>query len=139
MKNLKILIDTNVLLDFLSKREPFWGDATKIIKLCKNDIDGFIAAHSIVNLFYILRKHWSINERKSKLLKFCKVFHIVNIDNNKIISALENNDFEDFEDCLQDECAVAFNADYIVTRNLKDFKNSKIKALSPNEFLKIIE
>jgi len=57
----------------------------------------------------------------------------------KIISALNNENFTDFEDCLQDECASDFNADYIVTRNISDFKDSKVKAIEPSEFLAIFK
>ena len=61
------------------------------------------------------------------------------IDSFKILSALDNEDFSDFEDCLQEECAVAISADYIITRNAKDFALSRVPAILPNEFLKKYE
>lgn len=57
------------------------------------------------------------------------------IDFFKICSALDNEDFHDFEDCLQEECAVAVSADYITTRNIKDFSISRVPAISPDEFI----
>jgi len=109
------------------------------IKLSKcvqiKEIDGCIAAHTITNLFFILRKDLSIAERKAALLKLCRVFTVVGIDISKILFALENDNFNDLEDCLQDECAEDFNADYLITRNADDFKNGKIKVIEPREFL----
>ena len=61
---------------------------------------------------------------------------IVGIDRRKIINAVNNDLFTDVEDCLQTECAKEFSADYIITRNVKDFQNSSVTAISPDEFLK---
>ena len=136
---MRILIDTNVILDYVADREPYATHAYKIIELCiTKTIKGGIAAHTVMNLFYILRKELSVEERKVTLLKLCRVFTVVGIDIAKIISALENDDFHDFEDCLQDECAKDFKADYIVTRNIKDFKCGNTKAIKPDEFLAIL-
>ena len=119
---MKVLIDTNVLIDYISLREPFTHDAEKILSLCKDKkIQGCIAAHSIMNAFYILRKQFSVDERR-----------------DKITASLENYDFADIEDCLQTECAKDFLADYIVTRNIKDFQNSMIPPILPDEFLKMV-
>lgn len=131
-----VLIDTNVVLDYIAKREPYAEHANRIVKMCTlKEINGCVAAHTIINLFFILRNELSIKQRKSVLLKMCRVFTVIGIDNTKILSALENDSFNDFEDCLQDECADDFNADYLITRNIKDFKNSKVKAIEPNDFL----
>lgn len=64
---------------------------------------------------------------------------IEGIDSKKIVTAIENSKFTDFEDCLQDECAVSVGADYIVTRNIKDFLNAKVKAVLPEDFLKTLD
>lgn len=131
------LLDLNILIDYFTKREPFFNFSNKIIELCiSNQIEGLIASHSILNMHCILRKHFSIQDRATLLLSLFSVFTIVNVDNQKIISALENSDFQDSEDCLQAECAEFFNADYIITRNTKDFIKSPIPALTPEEFLK---
>ena len=136
---MRILIDTNVILDYIAKREPYAGHAYKITELCVNKvIDGCIAAHTITNLFFILRKDLSVKERKAILLKLCSVFTVVGIDVIKIISALENEEFIDLEDCLQDECAESYDAEFLVTRNIGDFNNGKIKAITPGEFLSLI-
>ena len=136
---MNILLDTNVLLDFMSFREPFSDDACVIMDhCCKKVINGFIAAHSIMDIMYILRKEITLAKRRQLLLDFMEFLTVVGIDQGKIIAALENEDFSDVEDCLQDECAKACGAEYIVTRNIKDYTNSTIPAITPDEFLKLI-
>ena len=98
-------------------------------------IKGAVAAHSITNLWYILRKTHSDEERRNYILSLFEIFDVISIDKNRLVAALENSNFKDFEDCLQDECACAINADYIITRNAKDFESSMVKALTPEEFL----
>lgn len=137
---MRILIDTNVVLDALGGRQPYFDDADKILKMCADKkVQGHLAAHSIPNLFYILRKDLSEDDRRTALLSLCDILTIEGIDSVKVISALQTKEFKDFEDCLQDECAIAIGADYIVTRNVKDFKNSTVIATSPKEFLEIAD
>ena len=132
----KILIDTNVLLDYLLEREPFFDDAKKVILSCtEGNIKGCIAAHSISNMFFILRKDYTAKERREILLNLCKIFNIEGIDKEKLLSGLANEDFSDFEDCLQMECAKSYGAEYIVTRNVADYSTSEIKAILPSEYL----
>ena len=115
----RILVDTNVLLDYLLTREPFYGDAEKIIHGCVDGkAKGCIAAHSISNMFFILRKDYSAEERREVLSSLCSIFDVEGIDKAKLLSGLQNEEFSDFEDCLQMECAKAYKADYIVTRNM---------------------
>ena len=132
-----ILIDANILLDFLQKRKPFMDAADEIIHKCAaREIVGYIAAHSITNAFYILRKDYPAEERKAMLLDLCYTVNVVGIDRQKLVSALLNERFDDIEDCLQTECARAVGADYIVTRNIADFANSTIPAVLPDDFLR---
>ena len=136
----RVLIDTNILIDYISERKPFSESARSILLLCMNNkLDGGIAAHSVMNTFYILRKDFTITERREFLLDICTFLTVVGIDKSKIVSALEDTDFSDVEDCLQVECAKEFNAEYIITRNIKDFTGSDIPAISPDDFLKIIQ
>lgn len=134
----RILVDTNVLLDYLLTREPFYEDAKKIIHVCVDgETKGCIAAHSISNMFFILRKDYDAKERREVLVNLCSIFDVEGLDKAKILSGLQNEDFSDFEDCLQMECAKAFNAEYIVTRNIDDYKSSEIKAILPKDYLKL--
>lgn len=134
-----ILVDTNVILDALLKREPYDNAAETIITKCADrDVIGYLAAHSIPDLFYILRKNYSQKERRKFIRNLCDIFHISDLNAGKIISAIENEEFADFEDCLQEECAVEVMADYIVTRNPADYKISRIKVIEPGEFIKLL-
>lgn len=127
----KILLDTNILLDYLLMREPFYDNASEIVRRCVDGIyRGCVAAHSISNMFFILRKTYNIKERREILLSICEIFDIIGIDKTKLIIGLEN------EDCLQMECARDYGAKYIVTRNIADYEKSEIKAISPSDFLK---
>lgn len=134
----RILIDTNVLLDYLLIREPFYKDAKEVILTCADgETKGCIAAHSICNMFFILRKDFSAEDRREILTNLCTIFDVEGIDKTKLLSGLHNGDFSDFEDCLQMECARAYNAEYIVTRNIDDYRSSDIKAILPEDYLKL--
>ncbi len=134
----RILVDTNVLLDYLLTREPFYEDAEKIVLACvEGKVKGCIAAHSVPNMFFILRKDYNAGERREALLNLCRIFDIEGIDKAKLLSGLQNGDFSDFEDCLQMECAKAYGAEYIVTRNIDDYKTSEIKAILPKDYLEL--
>lgn len=137
---LRILVDTNILLDYLLKREPYEEWARVIIQACQQKIiSGCIAAHSITNIFYILRKNFSVKERREILMDLCKIFRVEGIDVYKLRNALMNEAFLDFEDCLQSECAENFHAEYIVSRNLSDFANSDIPCIDSEEMCRIIQ
>lgn len=136
---MRVLVDTNILLDYLLEREPYERAAKLIVKACqKKQIVGCIAAHSITNIFFILRKTFSIEERREILLNICKLFDVEGIDIHKLQNALMNKDFQDFEDCLQMECAKSFHADYIATRNPKDFKNSSVECITPEQLCHLL-
>ena len=133
----RILIDTNILLDYLLEREPFFEDAKKIVVSCaEGKIKGCIAAHSIPNMFFILRKDYNATERREVLSNLCSIFDVEGIDKAKLLSGLANEVFSDFEDCLQMECAKSYGADYIVTRNVDDYSESDVKAIEPRDYLK---
>jgi predicted nucleic acid-binding protein len=126
-------------MDYITEREPFYGNAEKIVWLRRQGrFDGYISSQCIANMFYILRKKFSIDERKEILLGLCYLFSVCGINERMNITALEDKDFDDFEDCLQVQCAVNANADYIVTRNIKDFEHSEVEAIVPDTFLKML-
>jgi predicted nucleic acid-binding protein len=135
----KILIDTDVLLDFLYEREPFCEDAAKILNLCDlNKISGWLTPVILSNVYYILRKSYSHKEVVVKLRELLKILNVLSMNKDTVLLAL-NSEFTDFEDALQNYAA-EFNGDinFLVTRNIKDYKNSSLKVLTPNDFLSII-
>lgn len=134
-----VLIDTNVILDVLEKREAFYESSNHVLSLCASKkISGCIALHSISNIFYILRKIYSAENRRRLLLGILKFLRVADVSHENVRHALERNGFSDFEDCLQDECARMVNADCLVTCNLKDFKMAKTKVCSPDEFITLL-
>ncbi len=134
-----ILIDTDVILDFFFDRKPFSDNAAIIFSYCEsNKLKGFITPVICSNVYYLLRrtsKHEKVIERLSQLLTFIDVLQM---DKEIVLEAL-NSKFKDFEDALQNFSAVKSGIiDAIITRNIKDFKNSKIGVLTPDNFLKTI-
>ena len=134
-----VLIDTNVILDHFISRQPFMDSAGSILQLCfQQKCAGYIAAHSVTNIFYILRKQFSVSKRKEILIELFEFIDVVGIQKKQVIAALVNEDFDDLEDRLQVECARLINADYIITRNISDFSTSPIPAILPEAFLQKI-
>ena len=89
-----VLIDTNVILDILEKREPFYGSSNDVLSLCASKkIKGYIALHTVSNIFYILRKNYSAEDRRRLILGILKFLHVANISHENVQHALERNDF----------------------------------------------
>lgn len=130
-----ILVDTNVIIDFLTTREPYFDASSKVIAKCANgELTGYIAFHSIPNLWYILRKVPD-DKRRKLLIDICEFLTVVGVNHDEVLRAIRMKDFKDFEDCLQDRCAKNIGANYIITRNAADFINSEVPAVSPEDFL----
>lgn len=89
-------------------------------------------------MFFILRKDYNVKERREVLLNLCSIFDVEGIDRAKLLLGLQNENFLDFEDCLQMECAKAYDANYIITRNLTDYKVSEIKAVLPKDYIELL-
>lgn len=137
---MNVLIDTNLILDVLQKRIPFYDTSNAVLTHCAaGKVNGYIALHSVSNIFYILRKYCSADDRRRLLLGILDFLQVANALHENVINALNRNNFPDFEDCLQDECAKQSNADYIITRNTFDYLMSDIPAITPDDFLKILD
>lgn len=136
---MKILIDTNIILDLIQSREPFSENASKIINSCvKKENEGYISAHSLSDIFFILRKDKTVEERKALILNLCSFFIVIPEDKNFYTAVCQNNDWNDLEDGLQMKCADFENLDYIVTRDAgKGFNNSPVKVISAEDFLNV--
>jgi predicted nucleic acid-binding protein len=133
-----ILIDTDVILDFFFDRKPFSDYSALIIGKCElKMITGYITPVIISNLYYILKKNNSHNYVINQLKKLLTFIDILKKDKYVVINAL-NSEFKDFEDALQHFSALSDKRiDYIITRNIKDYKNSSITVLTPENYLTI--
>ena len=133
---MNVLIDTNVILDVLLKREPHYKNAAKIIVLSeKNYICGYISASAITDIYYIAKKELKSKDAAFETLKnILRTVHIASVTESDIYEALDLK-WDDFEDSVQYAAGKSISAAYIITRNSKDFTGSAVKAISPDEFL----
>jgi len=133
---MKALLDTNVILDILLKREPYYTISSKIFLLSgEKDIYLFITSSIFTDLYYIISRILSRKKAKSFLVNLLKIVDVCGVDKGAIIDAI-NSDFKDLEDAVQHFAAKAKNIDLIITRNKNDFKHSEIKVLTPSEFIR---
>jgi len=135
-----VLLDTNIIIDLLAKREPFDQDARMLFSLAdKKKVILYTSALSIANLSYVLLRKRKPEETKQILRKLNLLVGILSLDEKIINLTLNDNDFNDFEDGLQYYSALENNIEIIVTRNLKDFKNSRIPVMTARQLNEIIE
>ncbi|MBQ6105723.1 MAG: PIN domain-containing protein [Lachnospiraceae bacterium] len=132
---MRLLIDGNILLDVLQKREPHYKDSVKIWKMCETGIaDGRISVLTFANLVYVMRKELDA-EIINEVLKYLSlIFSFEDLTSLDISSAAEMQ-WNDYEDAIQAAMAKRIHANYIITRNVKDFKKSEVIAFTPAEFL----
>lgn len=133
---MKLLIDNNIVIDVFQDREPFSEYSTKILKLIEfGDFEGFITANSITDIFYVLKR--SIKD-KNKVYNYIKllleILTIIDLNSEDIFKALDSES-NDFEDQLIAVCAYKESIDFIITRNKKDFKISKVPVIEPRAFI----
>ena len=134
-----VLIDSNIIVDVIQEREPFCSYSKSIIAMCiKDEITGYVSAHSLCDLFYILRKDKTVSERLALIANLCKYMNVISEkqDNFEVLSA--NPATKDLEDGLQMLCAKNYNLDYIISRNIKDFDSSYVPAIEPSDFVKLM-
>lgn len=132
---MRLLIDANILIDVLSKREPYYQNSALIWKLSETQkVKGFVSALSFANIAYIMRKELNpdVIEKIFQMMKL--IFQFTDLNTTDISNATEMK-WKDFEDSLQSATAERICADYIITRNVRDFKMSKVTALTPTEYL----
>ena len=133
-----ILIDSNVILDYLLVRQPEYSSCVRLLASCQNkDVKGYLAFHTLPSIWYILRKY-AVPNRREVLSTLTNFLEVISAPHEKVVEAIKQENFSDFEDCLQEKCASGINADYIVTNNTKDFRLSQIPAITPTETLKIL-
>ena len=133
---MNVFIDTNVIIDLLAKREPFYHESLQLFSLAdSNQIDLTVSALSLVNTHYILNDVMKLKDARSIIGKFKVLVKSYSLNDKVIDLALNDLNFKDFEDGIQYYTALESQANSIITRNLKDFKHSTIPDMSPKEFL----
>lgn len=132
---MRLLIDGNIILDVLQNREPHVADSAKIWKMCETDqMEGFVSGLTFSTLVYIMRKELNPEKINEVFKALGLIFRSTDLTVSDMAKAAEMQ-WDDFEDALQAATAERIHADNIITRNVKDFKQSRIVAFTPTEFL----
>jgi predicted nucleic acid-binding protein len=132
----KLFIDTNIIIDLLSRREPFYDESAELFSLADQKIiELSISSLTIANTSYTLLRQTDSKKAKEILRKLRLIVNILPLDDKIIGVALNDDSFNDFEDGLQYFTAIENNQDLIITRNLKDFKVSKLPVMTARQFL----
>ena len=132
----KVLVDSNIFVDFMFRRQPFYSNSEKVISLCeKNIIKGYVTTSILMDLRYIFyRMSHSNADADNAVKEILKVFKVISVEEKDIVNSVEKHQ-KDFEDSVVEECSSRNKLNCIVTRNVKDFKNEKIKVITPEELL----
>jgi predicted nucleic acid-binding protein len=133
---MRVLIDTNVILDILQKREPFFTDSYRALRRAlENDAECLISASAATDIFCVLRKSLgSAQQAKEHIDQLAQVVSFADVQGMDIHTALMRA-MPDFEDAVVDAVAERSGASYILTRNIKDFTGSVVPAILPADFL----
>ena len=130
-----LLIDTNVILDVLINRPEFVKDSSMIWKLCETEqARGYISTLTYANMMYVLRKQMTPDQIAEIFRKLSLIFEFADFS-PAVLERAVTMKWKDFEDAVQSATAEAIHADYIITRNLKDFMQSRVMAFTPSELL----
>ena len=136
---MKLLIDANIILDVLQKREPHYKYSAIIWKLCETrKATGYVSVLTFMNMVYILRKELTPEKIEETYKALSLIFTFEDLTEEDVKNALTKKQ-KDFEDAVQMETAERVGADFIITRNVKDFMKSPIPAYTPLEFMQRVE
>lgn len=132
----KVFVDTDIILDLLSNREPFYKFSAHLFSEAdKGKTKICVSSLSFSNLNYILSKQYSSDQARKKLLKFKTLVTVLAVT-DKVVELALSSDFKDFEDGLQYYTAIENNVKILLTRNLKYFKAAEIAVMTAEQFLK---
>jgi len=132
---LRLLVDTNVVLDVLTKREPHYATSAAVWALAEQgQIDGLLAAHSVTTIHYLVAKYLDHQRANLTITRLLQVFEAAPVDQSVLLKALTLG-WKDFEDAVQMAAALNSQADYLVTRNPKDFKDELVRVVQPGDVL----
>jgi len=134
----RVLLDSDVILDLFLDRKPFSDFSVEVLFLCESGkIDGYVTPVIVSNCYYILRKSAKHSAVIQKLKQLLSIVNVLAMDSQSVLKSLDS-DFSDFEDALQNYSAELSGLNAILTRNIKDYKNSKLAILTPEHFCKAL-
>ncbi len=135
----RVLLDVNVVLDVLADRKPFAEEAAALFGVIEaGALHGFVAAHTITTLHYLLARHLGKAKTRRVLMDLLQLLRVVEVDEDRLRHALGLN-WTDFEDAVQAACAEKAEADYLVTRDKKGYTKSAVRPVTPAELLVLIQ
>lgn len=135
---MRLLLDTNVILDVLGKRKPWVNESAAVLSLIETgNAEGFVAAHTITTIHYLLAKHLGREKAAAALLDVLNLLRVVPVDHETILKALSLG-WTDFEDAVQAVCALQIAADHLVTRDPKPFQVISLSSVTPGELLALL-
>ncbi len=135
---MKLFVDANVALDVLARREPWFGDSACLLAhIEQGGATGHIAAHTLTTLHYLLARHLGQQKTAAVLIDLTTLLRVEPVDHQVLQQALALG-WRDFEDAVQAVTAAQCQADYLVTRNPRDFRQSLIPVITPSEFLALL-
>ena len=137
---MKVLIDTNVIVDALTSREPWKESAEKIFLMAANRImEVYITASSATDIYYLVRKYLHSTEQAKQVMgKLFSLMGILTVTEDECVDALASA-VSDYEDAVIERTAVKADMDYIITRNVKDYQGAMIKVMRPDDFSALME
>lgn len=136
----KVFVDTNIVIDLLARRQPFFEEAAELFSLAdRKQVELSVSSLTIANTSYVLLKQMDSNKAKAVLRKLRLILKILPLDDKIIGLALNDEVFPDFEDGLQYFTAIEKRQELLITRNLKDFKNSKLPIMTARQFIEMIK
>jgi len=132
---LKVIIGLNVVLDVLQEMEPFYEASASLLAAVETGkIEGYLAAHSVTTLFYLIQKSKSSADARAMITNLLQFLKVAPVNQSTIEQSL-NLDYRDFEDAVQMITAIQCKADYLITRNIKDYKPALLPVIQPVDFL----
>ncbi|MEY8561797.1 PIN domain-containing protein [Eggerthellaceae bacterium 3-80] len=133
------MIDINILLDYVCRREPFYELSRRVFILgVAQEVELYLSVNMLTDLYHLLKKYYGAKEAQIIIEDNLEYLQLVGISPDDALYALKEQ-WPDFEDALVAQCAHKVQADYIVTRNVKDFSASRVKAIAPQELFAVLE
>ena len=136
---MRVLVDLNVIIDVMQNRQPFYEDSAGVVDaVVKRDVLGWIAAHSIATMFYVISRIRNRETAVQAVTSLLESFTVAKVDDKVIREALSLS-WKDFEDAVQMASAGAEGVDYLITRNIKDFQSGPVPVIQPAAFLALLD